>query len=522
MIQVIPIKDLNLLHQVDRVSQLEVVEGAMSSPARRPLIISSKPRSKPWNYQGTEQPPTSSQPYCTVCVQPNEDIDQAVRRQIEQEVKMIRSRPSVAYKRHSPQQWSQELVLDDVRREEGGQRERLRELRREYKEIETKYKSKIIEDLAGLYYESKEDRNERKLIKSRTVRKTEEVRVDVHQESSNLRVSKGKKSERQLVRMNSMDASEDSSIGQSITITVTRSSKKNGEQQVKDIKNKMEMDNMPKSRKTITSDATSDDDTLNGTLEIDEEEVKPKDANMDIAKVKEENRLLRRKLKKQRHLKTEVERLTEETKELRQSIKVLRSEIASKADENAKLMQSKAALIRQNSINEIPERDVPLRDRLVQTSQKSSSVEVDPFTEVIIDELKKEIRSLKEDVEVRDLKLEEKNLKMESMARDNVDLSKNLSAVINKSKEGVKSFEESFQAKEDKMLAKIKSLKDEMVELKLRTGEENFSGTEVEVLKAEIERLNKLLEQGTETNITLESYVNFLKQSYNATFGPIK
>ena len=37
---------------------------------------------------------------------------------------MIKSRPSVAYKRHSPRQWSQELVLDDVRREEGGQRER--------------------------------------------------------------------------------------------------------------------------------------------------------------------------------------------------------------------------------------------------------------------------------------------------------------------------------------------------------------------------------------------------------------
>ena len=218
-----------------------------------------------------------------------------------------------------------------------------------------------------------------------------------------------------------------------------------------------------------------------------------------------------------------MERLTEETKEFRQNIKVLKSEIASKTEENARLTQSKAALIRQNSINEIPERDVPLRDRLVQTSQtqKSSSVEVDPFTEVIIDDLKKEIRSLKEDVEVRDLKLEEKNLKMESMARDNVDLSKNLSAVINKSKEGVKSFEESFQAKEDKMLAKIKSLKDEMVNLKLKAGEENFSGTEVEVLKAEIERLKKLLEQGTEQNITLESYVNFLKQSYNATFGPI-
>ena len=324
-----------------------------------------------------------------------------------------------------------------------------------------------------------------------------------------------------------MDKSEDSSIGQSITITVTRSSKKKGGH-VKDNHNKMETNaDTQKSRKTLTSnantDATSDDDTLNGTLEIDDEEVKPKDANMDVEKVKEENRQLRRKLKKQRNMKTEVERLTEESKEFRQNIKVLKSEIASKTEENTRLMQSKAALIRQNSINEIPERDVPLRDRLVQTSQtqKSSSVEVDPFTEVIIDDLKKEIRSLKEDVEVRDLKLEEKNLKMESMARDNVDLSKNLSAVINKSKEGVKSFEETFQAKEDKMLAKIKSLKDEMVNLKEKAGEENLSGTEVEVLKAEIERLKKLLEQGTETNITLESYVNFLKQSYNATFGPI-
>ena len=239
--------------------------------------------------------------------------------------------------------------------------------------------------------------------------------------------------------------------------------------------------------------------------------------------MKEENRLLRRKLKKQRNMRQEVERLTEEANDFRENINALKNEIAIKVEENVRLKQSKGPLVRQDSINEIPERDVPLRDRLVQTSQvqKSSSVELDPFTEVIIDDLKKEIRSLKEDVEVRDLKLKEKNLKMESMARDNVDLSKNLSAVINKSKEGVKSFEESFQAKEDKMLAKIKSLKDEMFELKLRTGEENSGGTEVEMLKAEIEKLKKLLEQGNETNITLESYVNFLKQSYNATFGPI-
>lgn len=437
---------------------------------------------------------------------------------------MIKSRPSVAYKRHSPRQWSQELVLDDVRREEGGQRQRLRELRREYKQIEAKYKSKIIEDLAGLYYESKEERSDKKLIKSRRLRRTEEVRVDVHediivhQETSN----QIGKSDRQLAIRKSEERSEDSSLGQSITITVTRSSKKNAGQ-AKDNPNKRETKGAGKVTPLSNTGASSDDDTLNGTLEIDEEEEEVKARDADTEKVKEENRLLRRKLKKQRNMRQEVERLTEEANDFRENINALKNEIAIKVEENVRLKQSKGTLVRQDSINEIPERDVPLRDRLVQTSQvqKSSSVELDPFTEVIIDDLKKEIRSLKEDVEVRDLKLKEKNLKMESMARDNVDLSKNLSAVINKSKEGVKSFEESFQAKEDKMLAKIKSLKDEMFELKLKTGEENSGGTEVEMLKAEIEKLKKLLEQGNETNITLESYVNFLKQSYNATFGPI-
>ena len=437
---------------------------------------------------------------------------------------MIKSRPSVAYKRHSPRQWSQELVLDDVRREEGGQRQRLRELRREYKQIEAKYKSKIIEDLAGLYYESKEERSDKKLIKSRRLRRTEEVRVDVHediivhQETSN----QIGKSDRQLALRKSEERSEDSSLGQSITITVTRSSKKNTGQ-AKDNPNKREIKGAGKVTPLSNTGVSSDDDTLNGTLEIDEEEEEVKARDADTEKVKEENRLLRRKLKKQRNMRQEVERLTEEANDFRENINALKNEIAIKVEENVRLKQSKGPLVRQDSINEIPERDVPLRDRLVQTSQvqKSSSVELDPFTEVIIDDLKKEIRSLKEDVEVRDLKLKEKNLKMESMARDNVDLSKNLSAVINKSKEGVKSFEESFQAKEDKMLAKIKSLKDEMFELKLKTGEENSGRTEVEILKAEIEKLKKLLEQGNETNITLESYVNFLKQSYNATFGPI-
>ena len=42
--------------------------------------------------------------------------------------------------------------------------------------------------------------------------------------------------------------------------------------------------------------------------------------NADIEKVKEENRLLRRKLKKQRNMRQEVERLTEEANNFRENI----------------------------------------------------------------------------------------------------------------------------------------------------------------------------------------------------------
>ena len=196
---------------------------------------------------------------------------------------MIKSRPSVAYKRHSPRQWSQELVLEDVRREEGGQRQKLRELRREYKQIEAKYKSKIIEDLAGLYYESKEERSDKKLIKSRRLRRTEEVRVDVHEdiivhkETSN-RIGK---SDRQLAIRKSEERSEDSSLGQSITITVTRSSKKNAGQ-AKDNPDKREIKGARKVTPLSNTGASSDDDTLNGTLEIDEEEEEVKARDADI------------------------------------------------------------------------------------------------------------------------------------------------------------------------------------------------------------------------------------------------
>ena len=436
---------------------------------------------------------------------------------------------------------SQELVLDDVRRAEGRQRDRLRDLQREYSMIETRYKSRIIEDLAGLYYESKEETSQRKVIQSRSGARQQDVTVDIHTQANknvskevykaSREVSKAsreaskasrERSERQMVRTKPVDQGSDSSLGHSITITVTRSSRRDKERAGKSpghkVKSHSEVKMLEQESKSI--DATSDDDTLNGTLEIDDEMDKP---NNETEKLREENRQLRKKLKRHKNLKNDMERVTVEARELQNEVKVLQTDIATKNVENTLLKTG--TFKSESSINEIPERDTPHRSRQVQTvkdlGQKSSSLELDYFTEVIIDDLKKEIRSLKEDVEIREKRIEEKNFKLETVARDNVELSKSLSSVINKSKEGVKRCEESFQTNENQMLSKIKSMKEEMSELKLKSKNQTSDGSEVDKLKAEIESLRKQLAQGSEQNQTLETYINFLKQSYNSAFGAI-
>ena len=434
-------------------------------------------------------------------------------------------------------------MLDDVRREEGQQRDRLRDLQREYSMIETRYKSRIIEDLAGLYYESKEETCQRKVIQSRTGARQQDVTVDIHSNNASKvskevskasrEVSKAsrvaskasrERSERQLVRTKPVDQGSDSSLGHSITITVTRSSRRDKEKAGKppgrNVKSHSESKRLEQESKSIDATSVSDDDTLNGTLEIDDEMDKP---NNETEKLREENRQLRKKLKRHKNMKNDMERVTVEARELKNEVKVLQTDIATKKVENTLLKTG--TFKSENSIHEIPERDKPHRSQQVQTikdlGQKSSSLELDYFTEVIIDDLKKEIRSLKEDVEIREKKIEEKNLKLEAVARDNVELSKSLSSVINKSKEGVKKCEESFQTNENQMLSKMKSMKEEMAELKLKSKNQTFDGSEVDKLKAEIESLRKQLAQGSEQNQTLETYINFLKQSYNSAFGAI-
>ena len=92
-----------------------------SKTGRRPLLV-SKPRGDVWipppaNYDRKEHKNNKKEdPFCSVCVDNNFNEDDAMEEEIEREVKLIHSRPSVAYRKHSPRNWTQELVLGRVKR----------------------------------------------------------------------------------------------------------------------------------------------------------------------------------------------------------------------------------------------------------------------------------------------------------------------------------------------------------------------------------------------------------------------
>ena len=57
------------------------------------------------------------EPFCSVCL--NDDVSEAeleVRREMEREVKLLQSRPSQAYRKHSPNNWTQDHMIGDYTR----------------------------------------------------------------------------------------------------------------------------------------------------------------------------------------------------------------------------------------------------------------------------------------------------------------------------------------------------------------------------------------------------------------------
>ena len=57
------------------------------------------------------------EPFCSVCL--NDDVSEAeleVRREMEREVKLLQSRPSQAYRKHSPNNWTQDHMIGEYTR----------------------------------------------------------------------------------------------------------------------------------------------------------------------------------------------------------------------------------------------------------------------------------------------------------------------------------------------------------------------------------------------------------------------
>ena len=116
-----------------------------------------------------------------------------------------------------------------------------------------------------------------------------------------------------------------------------------------------------------------------------------------------------------------------------------------------------------------------------------NSFEVDYFTEVIIDELKKEIRELKN------------------------------SARINQP-----GIEDQFKRKEENLLSKLSNIKHESEKLRQESSLERKEDSDLEKLKIEVENLKSILDKEREKNSTFESYIHLLKTSYTTMFGSLE
>merc|ERR1719483_18519 len=123
-----------------------------------------------------------------------------------------------------------------------------------------------------------------------------------------------------------------------------------------------------------------------------------------------------------------------------------------------------------------------------------TTFEVDYFTEVIIDELKKEIRELKNTAEARDKAIQSNRKNEESTENEGVNR-----ATILRSQQHMTIVEESLKGKDDMLMQKIKTMKHDMEILKEKASKsqnENLTDSDMEKLKMEVDNLKRQLSQG--------------------------
>ena len=408
------------------------------------------------------------------------------------------------------------FYLDDVRSGSKQQQKKLKDLKKEYEDIEKKCKTKIIEDLANLYYKEPtrsgnsdvEDdfhlENKKKVIKSRS------INIEILEDGS-VKTSKVIRSSSQNSHKAQLIDEDDESLDKSITISINSKSSRRSQNSCINSANgaaKMHQNvKRSKQREDTENDEDDDDDecdTLNAienfSVHDDLTESNSK-LHQENTSIKNENDALRKKYRKYKALKTKLTHTNAETEKYKEDIATLKLDLGRLLKENTELRLKQSIippdsesrrLQRQNSIFEAPVRDsqdqaVQVAVTLERDKGSFSSLEVDYFTEVIIDELKKEIRDLK-----------------------------------NQMKHTPK--EDNFKAKEETILGKLSKMKIESEKLKNETSksqEDNTDSSENERLKLEVKNLKKMLEQQQETSATYESYIGLLKSSYTEMFGPI-
>ena len=100
-----------------------LVSGSGSGARRKPVLV-SRARSDPWRPAGSGEQRNHHKgeqgnhhkgeqgAWCSVCLDPGQGAEaRELRRELEREVKLLQSRPSLAYKKHSPRNWSQDNLL---------------------------------------------------------------------------------------------------------------------------------------------------------------------------------------------------------------------------------------------------------------------------------------------------------------------------------------------------------------------------------------------------------------------------
>lgn len=502
-----------------RMSFTKQLLSGKSQPRRKPVLV-SRTRSDPWIPAGTNtrqdrvksRSAIAREPFCSVCVNDNlTEADVEVRRELDREVRLLQSKPSIAYKKHSPRNWSQDTLLDDVRTCSRQQQKRLKDLKKEYEEIESKCKTKLIDDLAGLYYKNELIRQnahddegaktQKKLIQSRS------INIEILDDGS-VRTSKVIRS-KSGAKSSQLEDDEDS-LDKSITISINSKSSRRSQKQSQHSKNANEA--AKKTKESLQDDVVDgnddedDCDTLNAIDNIsvhDDSAASNSQLVHENTNIKAENEALRKKYRKYKILKNKIAQSDADNSSLKKDIETLKLDLGRLLKENTELrLRSSVAadsesrrLQRQDSIHEAPVRDS--QDQGVQVKMANndkhgsnfSSVEVDYFTEVIIDELKKEIRELK-----------------------------------NQNQTAAQHNQEHLKVKEDSILTKLSKLKtaSEVTRNEVaKSREECSNSSDIEKMKVEVENLKKMLLQERETNATFESYIELLKNSYTTMFGPL-